>query len=257
MSIAPSKAWAVIAMLLGLGVSIVCIRRFGVPSAPAADSDTPAARYDNVALTLVGLGSAVAVALAGRDMFQKLGAVDGSARLMHLFTYNYGRSWPDTLDFTGAIVAFTVIASLLSLGLCLPRLRRHATALFCAATVLWGAWGLDVYLYQCAPHWGQRETVMAYYKDRKRPDYPFVAYQMNWKGENFYTGNHVPAFVASGEKFKSWVDEQKAHGINVIYFTSEHGRSGSLKREIGDPPSFVEITDKKLNNKFFVARVTY
>ena len=80
---------------------------------------------------------------------------------------------------------------------------------------------------------------------------------MNWKGENFYLGNQVPAFVSSGEKFKQWVDEQKNHGIRRIYFTSEHGRGGALKRELGDPPKYVELTDKKLNNKFFLARVEF
>ena len=26
---------------------------------------------------------------------------------------------------------------------------------------------------------------------------------MNWKGENFYTGNRLPAFVSTGAKFKN------------------------------------------------------
>ncbi|HEX7671316.1 MAG TPA: glycosyltransferase family 39 protein, partial [Polyangiaceae bacterium] len=150
-----------------------------------------------------------------------------------------------------------VVGVALSLGIAMRSVRRHAAVLLCVAGVVWTAWGLDVYLYECSPHWGQRETVLAYYKDRTNPNQPFVAYQMNWKGENFYLGNQVPAFVSSGDKFKQWVDEQKAHGIRRIYFTSEHGRGGSLKRELGDPPSYVELTDKKLNNKFFLARVQY
>jgi len=118
-------------------------------------------------------------------------------------------------------------------------------------------WGLDVYLYKCAPHWGQRETILAYYADRTDPNQPFVAYQMNWKGENFYTSNKVPAFVSSGESFKKWVDDQKSRGIKRIYFTSEQGRLGSLKRELGDPPKFERLTDEKLNNKFFLARLEF
>jgi hypothetical protein len=80
---------------------------------------------------------------------------------------------------------------------------------------------------------------------------------MNWKGENFYTGNKVPAFVSSGERFKQWVDDQRKAGVKHIYFTSEHGRAGSLKRELGDPPKFVELTDKNVNNKFFLARMDF
>ena len=91
--------------------------------------------------------------------------------------------------------------------------------LFAAAAVLWTAWGLDVYLYKAAPHWGQRETILAYYRDRTNENQPFVAYQMNWKGENFYTGNRVPAFVSSGEKFKEWVEraEDERHQARVLH----------------------------------------
>jgi hypothetical protein len=80
---------------------------------------------------------------------------------------------------------------------------------------------------------------------------------MNWKGENFYTGNKVPAFVSSGEKFKEWVNAQKANGIRRVYFITEHSRGGSLRRELGDPKSYKEITDKALNNKFVVARIEF
>jgi hypothetical protein len=78
---------------------------------------------------------------------------------------------------------------------------------------------------------------------------------MNWKGENFYTGNHVPAFVSSGEKFKKWVEDQKHDGVRVMFFTTEHGRVGGLKSELGRVRKFETITTKELNNKFVLARV--
>ena len=34
----------------------------------------------------------------------------------------------------------------------------------CAAAISWSAWGVNVYLVKTAPHWGQRETVLAYYE---------------------------------------------------------------------------------------------
>ena len=179
-------------------------------------------------------------------------------RLMNLFTYNYTRPWPDTLDYSGTLVGFTILFALLSLGLLVPRFRLHARGSSSARRApIWTAWGLDVYLYKAAPHWGQRETTLAYYRDRTDANQPFVAYQMNWKGENFYTSNKVPAFVSSGENFKTWVDQQKTKGIRRVYFVTEHGRVGSLKRELGDPKSFREITDKTLNNKFLVARIEF
>jgi hypothetical protein len=143
---------------------------------------------------------------------------------------------------------------LLALGFAWPRLRRHALTMFCAVAVTWTAWGIDVYLVKAAPHWGQRETVLAYYVARKGPEEPFVAYQMNWKGENFYTGNRVPAFVSTGAKFKTWVSEQKKRGVKVMFFTTEHSRISALKSELGTVKEFKVLTPRELNNKFTLAR---
>ena len=41
-------------------------------------------------------------------------------------------------------------------------------------------------------------AVVAYYRSRGASTAPLVAYQLNWKGENYYTGNNVALFIASG-----------------------------------------------------------
>jgi hypothetical protein len=144
------------------------------------------------------------------------------------------------------------------LGLVAYRYRHHIVVLSVGFAMLWAAWCLDIYLVKAAPHWGQRETIMAYYTDRKSPDQPLVAYQMNWKGENFYTSNRIPAFVSSGAHFKSWISEQRKKGVKTMYFVTEHGRVGSLKSEIGEGiASFDAITDKALDNKFGMFRVVF
>jgi 4-amino-4-deoxy-L-arabinose transferase-like glycosyltransferase len=253
----PSKAWGIALLMIGAAGVAVAIRRFG-NGAASTETETTESRYDGAVFALVGLASAIVVGLVGRDLASTgFGGMDGQMRLMQLFTYNYTRPWPESLDFTGALVAFTAVAAVLSLGLTLKKLRIHAAVLFATAATLWAAWGLDVYLYKVSPHWGQRETILAYYRDRTDENQPFVAYQMNWKGENFYTGNKVPAFVSSGEKFKEWVNTQKQKGIRRMYFITEHSRNGSLRRELGDPKSYKEITDKTLNNKFVVARIEF
>lgn len=226
----------------------------GTPALDATRIDSRA--YDAVIIGAVALASAVVVLIAGRDLFYTLpGDIEGQARLMHLFTYNYRRPWPPTLDFKAILTAFTLVPAAISLLVAVPRLRGHASVALLTASVLWAGWGVNVYLVKAAPHWGQRETIMAYYADRKSPDEPLVSYQMNWKGENFYTGNKTPAFVSSGQKFKEYVDETRKKGITTMYFTTEHGRSQSLKSEIGQLQSFEAITDEALNNKFFIAKV--
>jgi hypothetical protein len=114
-------------------------------------------------------------------------------------------------------------------------------------------WGLDVYMVKTAPHWGQHETIQAYYANRSGPDELLVAYQMNWKGENFYTGNHVPAFVSTGANFTNWLKAQKEKGAKVMFFVTEHSRVGGLKSEV-QGKAYREITDKALDNKFVMVR---
>jgi len=230
------------------------VKKYG---APAADDDSSfAARYERFALSLVGVASAVPIVLIGRDLSTTAqGDIEGQARLLNLFSYNYRRPWPsDFLGFNGIIAAFTVVSALVALSFAFPRWRRHALALFAVVAVVWAAWGIDVYLVKAAPHWGQRETILAYYAARKGPEEPFVAYQMNWKGENFYTGNRVPAFVSTGAKFKAWVAEQKKKGVKVMFFTTEHTRVSALKAELGTVKNFSVLTTRELNNKFTLAR---
>ena len=116
---------------------------------------------------------------------------------------------------------------------------------------------MGVYLMEIAPHWGQRETMMAYYQHREGPEEKLVAYQMNWKGENFYTGNYMATFVSSGKKFTKWINKQRRQGVRTMFFTTEHSRIRSLKRELSDPEGFEVLTDETLNNKFFLARVRF
>ncbi|MEZ4227158.1 MAG: glycosyltransferase family 39 protein [Polyangiaceae bacterium] len=233
---------------------------FGRPRAAEAIAlSDPSARFDSAMFGAIGFASAGVVFLAGRDMYAtQKGDIEGQSRLMHLFTYNYRRPWPsEAVDFDAALAAFTFVAVAACLLIAWRRFRTHASMLLVVMAMAWAAWGLDVYLVKCAPHWGQRETIMAYYRDRPGPEAPLVAYQMNWKGENFYTGNRTPAFVSSGQKFKDWVAAEKAKGVKTMYFTTEHGRAGSLKGELDNPSDFEIITSKELNNKFMIARVRF
>ncbi len=250
-----SPVLAVVCLVVGVALALMATRRFG-QAASNTDSSFEAS-YDSAVLSALAVASAITIVLVGRDLFSTVpGDTDGPARLMHLFTYNYKRAWPsDSLNFAGILSAFTLVCALLALGAAWPKLRRHALALFAAVAVAWTVWGIDLYLFNVAPHWGQRETILTYYATRKGPQEPFVAYQMNWKGENFYTGNRVPAFVSSGSKFKTWVADQKKKGVSVMYFTTEHSRINALKSELGSVKEFKLLTDRVLNNKFALARV--
>jgi 4-amino-4-deoxy-L-arabinose transferase-like glycosyltransferase len=206
-------------------------------------------------LGILGVAAALTTLLVARDLSTSIdGDVPGSARLLHLITYNYKRSWPATLDFEAAQWGFGVATALCLLAWLVPRLRLHAAVLGSAVAAWFCAFTLWIYLPELAPHFGQRELLLAYYRARHGPEEPVVAYQMNWKGENFYTGNRLPAFVSTGSKFQKWLKARRNSGTKVIYFLTEHGRIGTLKSELGAGLRTATLTDKRLNNKFALVR---
>ncbi len=231
----------------GLLLSIVILGRDPRTAPP------PKTKYE-YGLGVIALAAVVGVALAGRDLLvTRKGDIVGASRLMHLFTYNYARDYPETLEFAPALLVLTALACGACALLAIRRLRGHATVLLCSVSGIASAWCMNVYLVQLAPHWGQRETMIAYYEHRSSPKDALVAYQMNWKGENFYTGNRMATFVSSGSKFKKWVEKQREKGVLTLYFTTEHSRKNSLEKELVKAKLEV-LTDKRLNNKFFLAR---
>ncbi len=177
----------------------------------------------------------------------------GPSACSQLVTYRYDRPWPESLDFAAILTGFGAVAVVLCALLAVRRLREHALVGLFAFAMVWTAWGADVYMVKVAPHWGQREILAAYYADRSGPDEPVVAYQMNWKGENFYAGNQIPAFVSSGATFTTYLKQQRDKGVHVMYFVTEHGRIGGLKGEV-QGKSYREVTDKNVNNKFVLVR---
>ena len=230
--------------------------RGGLAILPANnDRRTP---HEELMMGAAGFSGAMLLVLVGRDLATKPFGTDqpGAIRLLQLFTYNYRRAWPDTLDFGAILKAFVLLTVVLSILFAARRLRAHVVSLHVALGFVFALWGLDVYMVKTAPHWGQHELMEAYYRTRAGAAEPLVAYQMNWKGENFYTGNHVPAFVSSGAPFTKWVKEQRDKGVKVMFFVTEPGRLGGLRSEAG-ARTYTEITDKALNNKFVVVRAEF
>jgi 4-amino-4-deoxy-L-arabinose transferase-like glycosyltransferase len=248
----------VVLLLAGIGVLAFAVKQARGTDTEKADGPAPddiAAAHASRMLAAGALGSALLLVVVTRDLAFKPENSDqpGAIRLLQLFTYNYRRGWPESLDFSAPLLAFGLVASVLSLALAVRAARRYAVPAICALGLLWGVWGLDVYMEKTGQHWGQHEVIAAYYQDRASPDEILVAYQMNWKGENFYTGNHVPAFVSTGSTFTNWLKKKRDEGAKVMYFITEHGRIGGLKGEVA-AKSYREVTDKTLCNKFVLVR---
>jgi 4-amino-4-deoxy-L-arabinose transferase-like glycosyltransferase len=229
--------------------------RGGIDEAAASEADERRRAHESLMIGAAVVAGALVTILIGRDLAIKPEGSDqpGAIRLLQLFTYNYRRPWPDSLDFSAVLTAFAIVACVLAAALAVRKLRPHMTVAFCAFSFVWAVWGLDVYMMKTSPHWGQHEVIQAYYANRAGPHEPLIAYQMNWKGENFYTSNRIPAFVSSGQPFTNWIKKEKEKGTKVMFFITEHGRTGGLRSEV-QAKSYREITDKTLCNKFVVVR---
>lgn len=230
----------------------------GEASAPASDAtEAFQRRFERVVLGAAAAAGAAVVLAVGRDLSATYEGLPNQIRLMHLITYNYRRPWPPSLDFTPTLWAFTAAATALTALLAVVAIRRHVVAAMLALGMTFGVWGLGVYFMKISPHWGQRDTTVAYYQAAREAPGPLVAYQMNWKGENFYTGNRVPAFVSSGKKFQDFILDEKKKGTRTFYFVTEHGRTTTLNNELGGTKSFEKLTTPELDNKFVLVRARF
>lgn len=178
-------------------------------------------------------------------------------RFILLMTYRYNRLWPSTLSFPPIAMGVSIaVVGVLIFAVAVNRLRRHAIVAFASLAALFVGWLLIVYLPRCASDGGQREVLRAYYEDRAHhldaQAVPLVAYQLNWKGENFYTGNGVAIFISSGEPMKTYL-ARGAKGTR--YFVTERGRVSYLRSELGaSAKRITEITPKDVSSEFTLVR---
>jgi hypothetical protein len=261
-SVAPASPWfGAVVIVAGLLLTVGCVRKIG-RGADAAPAESPeAARafsHEEALLSGVAVAAAIVMAVVGRDLAGKANPRDnsGQARLMHLFTYNYTRQWPESIDFGSVFTGVTIFAAVLCLLLMVARLRRHIVVLLVGTSLVFAAWGLDFYLPKAAPHWGQREVIEAYYQSRGSDAEPLVAYHMDWKGENFYSGNHVAAFT-TGTGFLDYIKKERERGTKIMWFVTDLGRTAGLKTELGNPKKFDVITDRWLNKNFCLAKAVF
>ncbi|MBX3232662.1 MAG: glycosyltransferase family 39 protein [Labilithrix sp.] len=253
-------ALGVVAIAVGIGIIAFVVRSVGaLLSEPAwevgDEAEAQRRQHEQLMIGAAVFAAALVTLVVGRDLSRRIDMPDGSGaiRLLQLFTYNYKRPWPETLDFSAALNAFTFVGAALAALAAVKRYRAHLVTTFAAFAMLWAVWGLDVYMMALSPHWGQHELIEAYYRNRASPEERLIAYQMNWKGENFYTGNRIPAFVSTGTTFANFMKKEREKGTKVLFLVTEHSRVGGLKSEVG-ARAYKELTDKALCNKFVLVR---
>jgi 4-amino-4-deoxy-L-arabinose transferase-like glycosyltransferase len=200
------------------------------------------------------VGAACATLLVARDLFAT------PATLIRLLTYRYDRIWPDVAPLGGALLVLGVLAAIATALFARTAWRPRAALALGATALVSSLFVLDVYLVRAAPDGGQREVILAYERARetRSSDVPLVAYQLNWKGENFYTGNRLAIFISGGQPMRTWLEGQKrAHGggAQTVYFVTEKGRVDSLRAELGTVRTFEKLTDDHDSAEFCLVAV--
>lgn len=192
------------------------------------------------------------VALIGRDLAWSTESHPwGMERLIHLFVYNYQRPWPPHFDYRPILTGFAIVSSV-TIGLAAIReIRPVMIRAFLGCALALAVWSLDFYLVDLAPHWGQREIFEAYYRERQ-PGEHIIAWQMNWKGENFYTGNAVYTFVDLDTR--ALVEWTQHHPGERVFVALEHSRVGSLRSTLHGA-TVTNLTTELDDNKFCVVTV--
>ena len=249
----------------------------GAPDSKRAPSDEAGVPVRAMAIGALALAGAFTALLITRDLASRpAGDIKGQERLIQLFTYRYDRVWPKELWFSSALLGFGLTVTALTLVLVVKAFRRQTIVAITAVSALYAAYTLDVYMMRVAPHWGQRPLFEKYYIDRRSDQEPLVAFEMNWKGENFYSGGRLVEFgngmsqgATAGERgsdrLRTWLIDMKKH-TNAVYFVTEAGRVSKidefLRGVLGPPPNgaqrwTVPITSDADDNKFMVVRARF
>ncbi|MGB5350887.1 MAG: glycosyltransferase family 39 protein [Polyangiales bacterium] len=235
--------------LLALAAALATFARSEIAR---AETELTPSRW-GTALGVALLLGACLVAFVGRDLSWSTSArPQGNERLIHLFVYNYKRLWPEHLDYRAILTGFALAAGVTSAVAAFRTWRPVATRAFVAVSVLFCAWGLNVYMVDLSDHWGIRNLAQRYYDLRQGPDEPLVAWQMNWKGENFYTGNRVYVFAETDNKrIREWLKENEGR---TAYFVLEHKRLESF-RKLVPKSELQELSTKRDSNKFLLVEL--
>ena len=191
----------------------------------------------------------------------------GTVIAAQLWQPRFGDGKPNPLENGWILVAVAgsvFLALLLSKGLTRRKLIGPTlTALAVGAVACaWTAWGLDRLLTDVSPHWSQKHVIAAYYNQRKDETEPLIAWQMYWRGENFYTKNAIydhrvdqkekTVFLGdhNAEKMQEYF---KNHANRRVFFIVERTRLESLRALLPEASRASLKAVDSSNNKVFLA----
>jgi 4-amino-4-deoxy-L-arabinose transferase-like glycosyltransferase len=228
-------------MITGVGAGAIALRVLGGEGRG----------HEEKTLALTAVAGGVILAFVGRDLSWVTAARPyGYERLIHLFVYKYERPWPAHLDYRPILTGFAIASTLFFFALALPRLRAFASRAFLGLALAFSLFLVGVYMRDLSDHWSLRPLTTRYYEVRREGE-PIGAWQMNWKGENFYTGNRAEVFINADAAMVTFL---KKHAERDVYMMLEHTRYPGFERKITGR-KVERVTTPRDCNKFVLVRI--
>jgi hypothetical protein len=100
-----------------------------------------------------------------------------------------------------------------------------------------------------SPHWTQRDLFWIY-AHQSQPDEPIGAYQMNWRGEQFYSKNKVREIMRQEPPFATLSEFVRGPGART-WVLVEQARLANLRQALGSLGRLKVVEPR--NNKFVLA----
>ncbi|MEE2903938.1 MAG: glycosyltransferase family 39 protein [Myxococcota bacterium] len=134
----------------------------------------------------------------------------------------------------------------------LPKAQKdYALLAFMAIAICFGTWVSHHHFNMLSPHWSQAHLFETFYKEKKGNE-PIYAYQLNWRGETFYSRNRVLQVKEKGanQRIRKLVDQPGRE-----FIITEQSRFHTLKNTLSpDKRDKLQIIDRS-SNKFYMCVV--
>ncbi|HEX6836011.1 MAG TPA: hypothetical protein VF334_05525, partial [Polyangia bacterium] len=214
------------------------------------------------------------VAFCGRD----LAALP--ARLLWLFCYDYvlapgvGRPWPSAaiyghrFEYGATIACFTALALAVAVAAAVvarrgARARALVLGLAGALALAWSVWLVDDFLVALSPHWSQKQVIRTYYRLRRGPEEPLIAWNLYWRGENLYTRNEISSSPDPMERTEgSYIDVPKRlheylprHRGRRLFFLVDRTQMGAFTSALGPALARTLSTVDESNCKLYLVTI--
>jgi len=213
---------------------------------------------------LIGAGAMLGAPLLALMAHDLTSSTKSQQHFIWLFSYDYvnspqGRPWPPDMDYIKVLWTFAGLFTAGAMLIAWKRVRAWATVATALVAVAFTYFLLDVYIRKAAAHWSQKPLIAQYYKERRSPDEKLLAWQLYWRGENFYTQNQIyegpmnERTVFLGDRNAENLKEYVAHHAGTrAFFLIERTRIDGLRGLLPEAvrPSLKIVNDD--NNKFYL-----